>query len=449
MLLDQPTNYYRVLLEKFPNCYLAEDDHQVILGIDCEYFDSYQYDWHALQKIYQADQMQYQKQQSPASFAGLFGIFAYETIHFFEDIEQIAKEQYKFPSFVFARAKAYLHYDKRSKLYNFYSDTDENQESSKEKYYNFLEGLTFPDTKDDTARKKNFYQILSEQDEEKKHFFKNIETAKEYIRQGDAFQIVLSEQLKLRSDIDSLDFYAQLKEDNPSPYMYHFPTPYGDTVGSSPEILVEIRDKRIFIAPVAGTRPRGKNAAEDETLANDLLNDEKELAEHRMLIDLARNDIGKFSKKSSVVVKNPMHIQYYQHVMHIVSEVYGKQRADVNIFDVISIAFPAGTLSGAPKIRAMQIINELELYKRNIYGGGIGFLHYNEDLQLAILIRTAFFAASKNTERDIFVQAGAGIVYDSVKEKEYQEIVHKRASVLSVFEKLCYLKSEKKNDTTY
>ena len=236
--------------------------------------------------------------------------------------------------------------------------------------------------------------------------------------------------------MDSLDFYRELSAANPSPYMFHFPTEYGDVVGSSPEILVDIFSDNIYIAPIAGTRPRGKDANEDEFLAKDLLNDPKECAEHRMLVDLARNDIGKFSETGSVLVKNLMHIKHYQHVMHIVTEVYGKKRKDSTIFDILSSAFPAGTLSGAPKIRAMEIIAELETFKRNIYGGGIGFLHYNGDMQIAIIIRTAFFHnKNKDSVKNVFIQSGAGIVYDSVKETEYNEICHKRASILNIFEK--------------
>ena len=268
---------------------------------------------------------------------------------------------------------------------------------------------------------------------------------------GDIFQVVLSEQLCLESNIDSLEFYKKLAKANPSPYMFHFPTKYGDVVGSSPEILAEILFNNIYIAPIAGTRPRGKDANEDAFLAQDLLNDPKECAEHRMLVDLARNDIGKFTRQGSVIVKNMMHVKHYQHVMHIVSEVFGQKRNDVSLFDIISSVFPAGTLSGAPKIRAMEIIGELEEYKRNIYGGGIGFLHFNGNMQLAIVIRSAFFAnrnnaadniSGKNTSEGnnvskVFIQSGAGIVYDSIKEKEYEEITHKRASVLNIFKNNC------------
>ena len=433
MLTKDAVHYYSIIRDKFKNSYLAEDANQIIIGIDCDYIDSYEYSYKTLELFYS-------NQKAIAPFAGLFGIFSYETIHFFEKIEKKKKSQFEFPQFVFANAKAYLHYSKISKMYTFYGD--------EEKYYNFLENESFTEK---PAENEIFYKIETDLDKEKEHFYDIVEKAKEYIKMGDIFQVVLSEQLCLESNIDSLEFYKKLAKANPSPYMFHFPTKYGDVVGSSPEILAEILFNNIYIAPIAGTRPRGKDANEDAFLAQDLLNDPKECAEHRMLVDLARNDIGKFARQGSVIVKNMMHVKHYQHVMHIVSEVFGQKRNDVSLFDIVSSVFPAGTLSGAPKIRAMEIIGELEEYKRNIYGGGIGFLHFNGNMQLAIIIRSAFFANRNNAADNIsgkdtsegnnvskvFIQAGAGIVYDSVKEKEYEEITHKRASVLNIFKNNC------------
>ena len=433
MLIKEAVHYYSIIRDKFKNSYLAEDANQIIIGIDCDYIDSYEYSYKTLELFFS-------NQKAIAPFAGLFGIFSYETIHFFEKIEKKEKSQFEFPQFVFANAKAYLHYSKISKMYTFYGD--------EEKYYNFLETESFTEK---TAENEIFYKIETDLDKEKEHFYDIVEKAKEYIKMGDIFQVVLSEHLCLESNIDSLEFYKKLAKANPSPYMFHFPTKYGDVVGSSPEILAEILFNNIYIAPIAGTRPRGKDANEDAFLAQDLLNDPKECAEHRMLVDLARNDIGKFARQGSVIVKNMMHVKHYQHVMHIVSEVFGQKRNDISLFDIVSSVFPAGTLSGAPKIRAMEIIGELEEYKRNIYGGGIGFLHFNGNMQLAIVIRSAFFANRNNAAYNIsgkdtsegnnvskvFIQAGAGIVYDSVKEKEYEEITHKRASVLNIFKNNC------------
>ena len=445
MLTKNAIHYYSVIREKFKKSYLAEDANQIIIGIDCDYVDSYEYNYKTLELFYN-------NQKSIAPFAGLFGVFSYETIHFFEKIEKKEKSQFEFPQFVFANAKAYLHYSKISKTYTFYGD--------KEKYYTFLEKDTLPEK---NFEEKLFYKIKTDLNKEKEHFYDMVEKAREYIKDGDIFQVVLSEQLCLKSNMDSLEFYRKLAEANPSPYMYHFPTQYGDVVGSSPEILAEILSNNIYIAPIAGTRPRGKDANEDSLLAQDLLNDPKECAEHRMLVDLARNDIGKFAEKGSVIVKNMMHVKHYQHVMHIVSEVFGQKRNDISLFNIVSSVFPAGTLSGAPKIRAMEIIGELEDYKRNIYGGGIGFLHFNGNMQLAIVIRSAFFTnkdyLSENFSREelpeensdffikrdvsnVFIQAGAGIVYDSIKEKEYEEITHKRASVLNIFKNNCKEREE-------
>ena len=445
MLTKNAIHYYSVIREKFKKSYLAEDANQIIIGIDCDYVDSYEYNYKTLELFYN-------NQKSIAPFAGLFGVFSYETIHFFEKIEKKEKSQFEFPQFIFANAKAYLHYSKISKTYTFYGD--------KEKYYNFLENESFTEK---PAENEIFYKIKTDLNKEKEHFFDMMEKAREYIKDGDIFQVVLSEQLCLESNMDSLEFYKKLAEANPSPYMYHFPTKYGDVVGSSPEILAEILSNNIYIAPIAGTRPRGKDANEDSLLAQDLLNDPKECAEHRMLVDLARNDIGKFAEKGSVIVKNMMHVKHYQHVMHIVSEVFGQKRNDISLFNIVSSVFPAGTLSGAPKIRAMEIIGELEEYKRNIYGGGIGFLHFNGNMQLAIVIRSAFFTNKdylsvnfskeelpeensdffiKSDVSNVFIQAGAGIVYDSIKEKEYEEITHKRASVLNIFKNNCKERDE-------
>ena len=445
MLTKNAIHYYSIIRKKFEKSYLAEDANQIIIGIDCDYVDSYEYNYKTLELFYN-------NQKSIAPFAGLFGVFSYETIHFFEKIEKKEKSQFEFPQFIFANAKAYLHYSKISKTYTFYGD--------KEKYYTFLEKNT---SYEKNFEEKLFYKIKTDLNKEKEHFYDMVEKAREYIKDGDIFQVVLSEQLCLESNMDSLEFYRKLAEANPSPYMYHFPTKYGDVVGSSPEILAEILSNNIYIAPIAGTRPRGKDANEDSLLAQDLLKDPKECAEHRMLVDLARNDIGKFAEKGSVIVKNMMHVKHYQHVMHIVSEVFGQKRNDVSLFNIISSVFPAGTLSGAPKIRAMEIIGELEDYKRNIYGGGIGFLHFNGNMQLAIVIRSAFFTnkdyLSENFSREelpeensdffikrdvsnVFIQAGAGIVYDSIKEKEYEEITHKRASVLNIFKNNCKEREE-------
>ena len=450
MLLLSPVFYYEKIREKFANSYLAEDTTQTIVGIDCEYISSEQTDFAGLKSYFKA-------QKFAAPFAGLFGVLGYGGIKYFEKIPEFNASQYDFPDFFYANARAYLHFDKNSKIYSFYGD--------RERYYDFLVKFSSNDeaaAQEQRAKRQSKYQILTDLEGERAHFLNIAERAKEYLKSGDVFQVVLSEQLKLASDMDSLDFYRALSEANPSPYMFHFPTPYGDVAGSSPELVCEIKESKIYVAPIAGTRGRGRDAIEDAALERELLSDEKELAEHKMLIDLARNDIGRVSKPKSVAVKNAMRIVRYESVMHIVSDVYGTKVGDLDAFDAVGSIFPAGTLSGTPKIRAMEIIAELEPYRRNAYGGGIGFFHFNGDAQMAILIRSAIFARKFDGKFDagghdphldganesnlksgelggnfaeIFVQAGAGIVIDSVPEYEYKEICKKRASVLNVFAK--------------
>ena len=210
--------------------------------------------------------------------------------------------------------------------------------------------------------------------------------------------------------------------------MFHFPCKYGVVVGSSPELVLSIKNKELFVAPIAGTRNLSKDS-DKEALKKELLSDEKELCEHRMLVDLARNDVSKFGTNTKV--ENPFSIVSYQFVMHIVSEVRANLRDDASIFDAIMAVFPAGTLSGAPKIRALEIINELEKLNRGIYGGAIGFLRFNEEVLLAILIRSLIFVGGR-----AFIASGAGIVAHSQDEKEYKEICAKRQSLLSAFESL-------------
>ncbi|PPB71683.1 anthranilate synthase component I family protein [Campylobacter hyointestinalis] len=415
MLLQEPVVYLKEILNLYPNSYLAEDELQTIIGIDCDYI--YGDD---LQKLKTA----YENGNKICEFAGLFGVMSYEVVHKFEIIGEKKPMFYDFPTYFYANAKAYLHYDKQSKIYSYYGEGEyfANLENVKPKKY---------------ANSKRFYHIDTDLNAEETHFKNSINLAKEYIKSGDVFQVVLSQTLKLSSNLDPLEFYEILKRQNPSQYMFYFPTPYGVVTGSSPELIMQIKKGEIFVAPIAGTRGRGSDANEDEKLKFELLNDEKELAEHKMLIDLARNDIGKFAKKGSVKVKNPMHIKTYESVMHIASEVYGTKREDKSAFDVLSIVFPAGTLSGSPKIRAMQIINELEGSSRGVYGGGLGFWHFNGDVQMAILIRSAIFVPKGNGVNDVFVGAGAGIVYDSVPKSEYEEICKKRRSCVKIFEEVC------------
>ena len=251
-----------------------------------------------------------------------------------------------------------------------------------------------------------------------------VEKCKQYIFDGDAFQIVLSRRLSLSYHAPPLDLYRALRTLNPSPYMYYLNLGDFHIAGSSPEILVRLEDGEITLRPIAGTRPRGDNEREDASLIEDLLSDPKELAEHLMLIDLGRNDVGRVSKIGSVKVTDKMTIEKYSHVMHIVSNVTGQIHDHLDAVDVLKATFPAGTLSGAPKIRAMEIIEQLEPDKRGIYSGAIGYIGWNGNMDMAIAIRTALI---KNNR--VYIQAGGGIVADSVARTEWEETTNKGRAV--------------------
>jgi anthranilate synthase component 1 len=260
----------------------------------------------------------------------------------------------------------------------------------------------------------------------KLEFLSAVGDAKEYILAGDAFQIVLSQRFEVeRGDVDPFDVYRALRVVNPSPYMFHLDFPEARVTGASPECMVRLEEGRVEVRPIAGTRPRGATPAEDDVLAEELLADPKERAEHIMLIDLGRNDVGRVSKIGSVVVDEQMIVERYSHVMHLVSNVRGELADGLTAFDVLRAALPAGTLSGAPKIRAMEIIDELEPHRRGLYGGAIGYISYGGNMDLAIAIRTLVSKGDK-----IYVQAGAGLVYDSDPQKEYEETLNKARAVL-------------------
>ncbi|MEK4494568.1 anthranilate synthase component I [Ureibacillus sp. FSL W8-0352] len=258
-------------------------------------------------------------------------------------------------------------------------------------------------------------------------FVNMVEKAKNYIECGDIFQVVLSQRFSSDFKGNPFSLYRSLRTSNPSPYMFYLEFDDYTILGTSPESLVKITDGFIKTNPIAGTKPRGKTKEEDRKLEELLLSDEKELAEHRMLVDLGRNDLGRVSKVGTVNVSKYMKIEKYKYVMHIVSEVIGEKRDDVHVVDVITSCLPAGTVSGAPKIRAMQIINELEQQKRGVYAGAIGYISINGNLDLAIAIRTMIVKDEK-----AYVQAGAGIVYDSIPQSEYEETLNKMKALLEV-----------------
>ncbi|MGQ9661915.1 MAG: anthranilate synthase component I [Kiritimatiellia bacterium] len=251
-------------------------------------------------------------------------------------------------------------------------------------------------------------------------YMATVERAKKYIYAGDVIQVVLSQRFTARTAIPPLQLYRALRLLNPSPYTFFLKIGEQTLVGSSPEVMVRLTGNRVELRPIAGTRPRGTTEQEDRRLADELLSDEKERAEHVMLVDLGRNDVGRIAEPGSVQVTEFMVIERYSHVMHIVSHVQGILRKTFDAYDVIRATFPAGTLTGAPKIRAMEIIHELEPEPRGVYGGAVGYVSYNGNMDLAITIRTLDV-----TGETVCVQAGAGIVYDSDPETEFKETCHK------------------------
>ena len=271
----------------------------------------------------------------------------------------------------------------------------------------------------------NIKNIKIKKNFNKKEYSNLIKKAKKYINKGDIFQVVTSQRFEIPYDLPAISLYRSLRRLNPSPFLVNLNFNDIGLVASSPEILVRLRDNKVTIRPIAGTRPRGKNKKEDIKLSKDLLSDKKELAEHLMLLDLGRNDVGKVSKIGSVNVTEKMNIEYYSHVMHIVSNVEGIIEKKYDAIDALISGFPAGTVSGAPKIRAMEIIEELENLNRSFYGGAIGYFDSNGQMDTCIALRTGLVKNKK-----LIIQAGGGIVYDSNEEKEYQETINKAKAII-------------------
>ena len=362
----------------------------------------------------------------------LAGYFSYDIIRYVEKIPNSCKDDLNIPDTRIIRPKILIIHDNLKKeiyyLYNCFSDEIIN--NYKKKFRSIkkeLENLIFlSNYKSNFQINKKETKIKIKSNISKKKFLSNVIKAKKYIKIGDIFQVVLSQRFEAKLTKKPLDIYKKLRVTNPSPFMYYFNFPDFQIVGASPEILVRLRDNKITVRPIAGTRPRGKNIKEDNFLAKDLLNDKKELSEHLMLLDLGRNDAGKVSKINTVKVTESFAIEKYSHVMHIVSNVSGIYNKQYSKFKSLLAGFPAGTVSGAPKIRAMEIIDELEQNKRKVYAGGIGYFSANGEFDTCIALRTAVAKSKK-----FYVQAGAGIVADSKPIKEYEETVNKAKALLN------------------
>ena len=368
----------------------------------------------------------------PSMSSMLVGYFSYDVIRYIEKIPDHCKDDLKIPDIRLTRPKNLVIYDNfQKKIYyieNVYADTEiknyrESYNEIVRKFISFenYEKITLPEK---FTFKKNKNLIKS--NTSKKKFCLLVKKAKEYIKKGDVFQVVLSQRFERKIDKKPIEIYNYLRKSNPSPFMFYFNYDDFNILGSSPEILVRLRKGEITIRPIAGTRPRGKNNKEDKKNELDLLSDKKELAEHLMLLDLGRNDVGKVSKINSVKVTEKFKVEKYSHVMHIVSNVVGKFNKNFSLFETLLSGFPAGTVSGAPKIRAMEIIDELEKNKRKLYAGGIGYFTPNGEFDTCIALRTALIKDKK-----FYVQAGAGIVADSKPEKEYIETVNKAKALMT------------------
>lgn len=364
----------------------------------------------------------------PVFTGGAIGHFNYDVIRLYETLPDEKKASLALPllQFGFVDDLLIIDHDRdllfivcniasSDALEEAYADAKIKIQDMKERYDRIR-----PYTKTTNAKKVQVFSNYT-----KESFMNNVLKAKHYIHEGDIFQVVLSQRMEADYHDDPFQAYVNMTANNPSPYTYYLDFDDYVIAGASPELLLQARGNHIKTMPIAGTRKRGATEMEDMAFEAELQKDKKENAEHMMLVDLGRNDIGKVSEIGSVHVLHLKQIQRYSHVMHMTSEVHGQLRKDCTVLDALASLLPAGTLSGAPKIRAMEIIEELENTKREIYGGAIGFLGYNGQFDTCITIRTMIFHQQK-----VYLQAGAGIVKDSDPEKEYEETLHKAAVLL-------------------
>jgi anthranilate synthase component I len=370
----------------------------------------------------------------PPFTAGAVGFCSYDIVRQLENIGEHTKDDLHLPDCVLMFFDRLLAFDHLRHQIHIIAAADVSSESPRKAYDRAVADIESLEKKlasgvrsagwaNSSSNSRGKLKISSVTPQKK--FEHSVETAKEYIAAGDIFQVVLSQRLDFKPDVPPFDIYRALRAVNPSPYMYFLKM--GDThiLGSSPEMLVRVTGSKLEYRPIAGTHPRGKDEAEDRMLEDKMLSDEKERAEHVMLVDLGRNDLGRVSEYGSVKVKDLMYVERYSHVMHIVSALEGKLCPDLHALDAFAACFPAGTLSGAPKVRAMQIIEELEPTRRGVYGGSVLYADFAGNLDSCIAIRTMVMQGKK-----AYLQAGAGIVADSDPATEYQESMNKAQAVL-------------------
>jgi anthranilate synthase component 1 len=380
----------------------------------------------------------------PRFCGGLVGYIGYDTVRFFEKIPDKNYDDLKLPDAVFILADTILVFDHvnhtikivtnimlpkaRSKLP--FSQKKKIYLAAVEKIEGIQKDLNTSIANRQSQHKLSFSQAKVSSNYKKSDFQKIVAKAKTFIKRGDIIQVVLSQRFKLKIDTDPFDIYRNLRSLNPSPYMYFLKLKDLLLIGSSPEMLVRCEDGIIETRPIAGTRARGRTEKEDKILEKELLNDAKEKAEHIMLVDLGRNDLGRVCRPGKVEVDEFMKVERYSHVMHLVSQVTGMLDKRYDIYDVLRASFPAGTVSGSPKIRAMEIIDELENLRRGPYAGCIGYFSFSHNMDTCITIRTILVK-----ERIAYIQAGAGIVADSLPEKEYFESVNKAKALVEAIVK--------------
>ena len=361
------------------------------------------------------------------------GYFSYDSIRYIERIPNNCKDDLKLPDVRLLRPRTLIIHDNLKKEIFYISNIFKDEKiNNYQKKYDDIQSNLFKLSIQSSIKRiqkekyKNLNEIKVKSNTSKNRFLTMVNKAKKYIKFGDIFQVVLSQRFEAKLTKKPIDIYKKLRITNPSPFMFFFNFSDFQIIGASPEILVRLRDNRITVRPIAGTRPRGKTKKEDIFYEKDLLKDKKELSEHLMLLDLGRNDAGKVSKINTVKVTESFIIEKYSHVMHIVSNVIGEYNKKFSKFKSLLAGFPAGTVSGAPKIRAMEIIDELESTKRKVYAGGIGYFSANGEFDTCIALRTA--VAKKDR---FYVQAGAGIVADSKPIKEYEETVNKAKALIN------------------
>lgn len=372
----------------------------------------------------------------PKFNGGLVGYFGYDTVRYVETKLKAAPalDPLGCPDILLMVSDELIVFDNLSNRCFFIVHADPNVDSAFDKAQQRLDALTQQLNDTPPKRKQHANPVnVGEKDFVSGFthdgFIDAVKKAKQYITDGDIMQVVLSQRLSVPFNAEPIDLYRALRTLNPSPYMYYLNLDDFHIVGSSPEILVRMEDNEVTVRPIAGTRHRGKTEEQDQALEQELLADPKELAEHLMLIDLGRNDIGRVSQTGSVELTDKMVIERYSHVMHIVSNVTGQLLPGMTALDALRATFPAGTVSGAPKVRAMEIIDEFEPVKRGVYAGAVGYLSWSGNMDTAIAIRTAVIK-----DKQLHIQAGAGIVYDSVPEMEWEETMNKARAIFRAVE---------------